>query len=292
MNRVGFYEICMAASSAKAKQVRGYFVQVYEAVMNFVCRSRLRNIERLVEVKESKPIVVERIKKEVQKGIDKFKVAKDAKKVLELTKEINMMKNKIEEFENQKKMDDRVVADLNKKNKKIELKYYKEEEKYNKLMNDNTKALDRKTIFMNKYKTAKTELETSQKENKQYREENIKLKKKAKQADEKAKQAYEKAKQVAKQADEKAKQVAKQVDEKAKQAASVVESDSEDEDSDSDSDSDSEVEVAPILYTQQTLNIRNVKELLIICRTKNISGYSKKSKQQLIDFMLGHKMCI
>jgi len=129
LNRVGFYQLCMASTKPKARVVREYFVEVYEAVMTYVCRSRKRNIDRLVKVKESVPIVEERIKKRVDDSLNKFNSKKMMKELEEKNESIKIMKNKIDEITGQKNQDNRIMSENNIRIKEAQMAQYEADEK-------------------------------------------------------------------------------------------------------------------------------------------------------------------
>jgi len=153
LNRVGFYEMCIASSKPKATQMSGYFVTVYEAVMNYVCRSRVRNIDRLVKVKKSAPLVEERVDKRVKDKVSKFTVTKldsDNKKKDTLIEEMRL---KILELTDNAKHRDSIIGDMNGKMREREMNILKLEATVKKLT-------ARKTKYMNRCRGVKTELET------------------------------------------------------------------------------------------------------------------------------------
>jgi hypothetical protein len=124
LNRVGFYQICMASTRPKARMVREYFVEVYEAVMNYVCRSRVRNIGRLMEVKKSIPFVEERIDKRVNDRVKTYTSFKNKSQMEDQAQLLEKMRGKIDELVSQKVQDDRIITDMDKKLKSITLSKY------------------------------------------------------------------------------------------------------------------------------------------------------------------------
>ena len=177
------------------------------------------------------------------------------------------------------------------------------------------KMTQHKTKYMNKYRTTKTELDTSRKTG-EYLQQKLgmyqtklaeshsvyKYKNKVSRYEKKIKEHQDTITTLedeSKKLKEKAKKYIKILQEntdlkkkfellkKANKATPLVEKESNDEE---EKKPKVVIPVKASVHTQKSLNIiKSVTELKDMCKTRGISGYSGKSKADLITFMLSHK---
>jgi hypothetical protein len=279
INRVGFYQLCMASTKPKARVVREYFVEVYEAVMTYVCRSRKRNIDRLVKVKESIPIVEQRIKKRVDDSLNKFDSKKMAKELEEKNEYMKKMKKKIDELTDQKKQDDRIMSENNTFIKQIQLSQYEAEEKVEELKSKIVDQDEKVEKLKSKIDKLVPIYNSSVRSNKQKQ---LLLSDKNKQLQKEVDKNSEKDLEICRLMKLLEEKSVKKLLRKPKPIIKPLIID----EVKNDPIVEPVVEVKTVKYNKTVFSIKTVKELKDICRTSGVGGYSGMTKSVLIEWMM------
>ena len=269
-NRPGFYEMCMVANTPKAQMCRGYFIVVYETVLQYITQSRYRTVQKLRNVNKTLPTIEERVVQRTNDKVGRFNAVKIHRE-LEETKELaEKLTKELEKFRSDKVQQDRIVTEMSKKIHDLNYTILQKEEDIEEMCILNAEVEGDRMEVEGKLERAKRDSEEKvlqmsqelEKLREQY-ENGARVKTKYNELVRKYNALVKKLHK------EDAKDPTKVVDVKPKPSAKPVETTPK--------------------YTKTQLLTRTVADLKDICKSSGVGGYSGKTKPELVEWMLKNK---
>ena len=115
LTRVGFYLICISANTIKSREYKIQFARVYEIALNYVQQLKNKIASSQPNYETSKVILTNRMDNKINEKLDRKRECKIELKYNELLKEYDQLKQQLVVKENEIKLKNSIIIDMDDK---------------------------------------------------------------------------------------------------------------------------------------------------------------------------------